>query len=82
VRKARTRGLLTKTKPITIISPIDPEVVKASYVTLKYAAELTGIPLRILRRSVKNRRKIGNFYFARVADINQFINGPAAAEQS
>ena len=63
----------TKMKEMTVIKPIDTSEVKAPMVSLKYAAELTGVPVRILRRYIKPVKKIGNHYFARVESINEFV---------
>jgi hypothetical protein len=61
---------------MTTISLIDTSVVKATFVTLKHAAKLTGVPLSILRRRFKNAPKLGNHYYAPVAEINAFIQNP------
>jgi hypothetical protein len=45
-------------REMTVIKPIDTSEVKAPMVSLKYAAELTGVPVRILRRYINLLRRL------------------------
>jgi hypothetical protein len=75
----RLKGMGKDKNPMKVINLINTEEIRAEWIPLNDAAELTGLTVGALRREVKTRkvktRNFSNKFWVRPKDVNQMIIG-------